>query len=234
MNQPGILNARYKGRRLVDPRRMTDEYAVIDEIKTLPPFSVDTSPDANGFAIVKFEPIFDISQFFGDSPLLTALYSNYNQYRCRSATLHIESVFQDNINLRHEIGIYWVPNHAQLDNGHDVPINSWAEFREKNHTSIMSMSAQTRLHTLRYIPQVTEVDQEEEDDPDIPAVELDVRSSQPGGWLPTYGGLAQTFNHRGPQIIFRKPYAAVAAQVSPVFTMSLRVVWEFRAAKTKA
>lgn len=231
MNQPGILNARYKGRRIVDPRRMTDEYACIDEVISLPLLEVPSTADLNGFSVIKYEPRFNISQFLPSSSLLNALYNNFNQYRCRSAKLLFESVSTDNVNNRYEVGIYWVPNHTLLDNGHDTPINNWLDFMEKSHTSRVSNDAGERRFMLKYIPQVIDKEEEEEDENELPPVQIAVRSSQPFGWLPTYGAPENGWEHRGPQLIFRQPYSAVGVNARP-WTVSLRCVWEFRSAKS--
>lgn len=231
MNQPGVLNARYKGRRLVDPRRMTDEYACIDEVISLPLMEVPSSPDAQGFSVVKYEPRFSIQNFLAGSPLLAALYTNFTQYRCRSAQLLFESVSVDNVNNRYEVGIYWTPNHSMLDNGHDSPINTWIDFMEKGHTSRVSNAAGDSRFMLKYIPQVIDKEAEEEDEAELPPAEIDVRSSQPFGWLPTYGPPEQGWEHRGPMMVFRQPYSAIGVNAR-VWTVSLRCVWEFRAAKT--
>lgn len=230
MAATGVRNARYKGRRLRDPLRMADQYVAIDELLPRPIFELASSDDANANAVQTYECRFDLAQFLPSSPLLNAFATNYTQYRCRSVTLTFESLNVDNVNPRYAVGCYWVPNHQYYDNGHDTAITSWTDFLEKPRTSIVTKAGGNGSFSLHYIPQVIDVEQEEEDDPELPPVQATIRSSQPYGWLPTFN-VEQSFEHRSPILVFRKPYSAIPVNAR-VWRVSIRCIWEFRCPKT--
>lgn len=226
----GIVNARYKGVRCRDPLRMTDKYAVIDEIVPLPIYEVASDADADAKAIQTWEPRVKINQFTPSSPLLNAFFTNYAQFRVRSVTVSFSSLNVDNVNPRYEVGVYWIPNHYMWDYGQDVQFSNWIDFKEKNRCSIVSRNSGDNGFTIRYVPQLSQFDDVEEDEAELPPADIAIRSTGKSGWLPTTDQF-KDFEFRGPMMVFRKPYAAIPT-TSRVWSRTVRCVFEFRQAKT--
>lgn len=230
MNSSGLTQARYKGPRCRDPLRMTDKYACIDEVIPLPVYELASDADISGNICQTYEPRVKVNLFTPTSPLLNAFFAAYAQFRVRSVHVTFTSVSVDNVNNRYSVGCYWIPNHSIYDSGVDGNITVWNDFMEKDRTSMISRDAGASQFSLRYIPQLSDVEFVEEDEPDIPAVDYPVLSSMKGGWLPT-SDVYKDFEFRGPLIVFRKPYSAVPVN-SRVWTRQIRCVFEFRQAKT--
>lgn len=233
----GIQQARYKGARIRDPSRFADEYVAIDEVIPLPAISVTAQDPAldpdkfrNSVDVREFK--FRLDQFTPSSLLLERFFLSFTQFRCRSAELIFSSVKIDDVNIRYETGIYWAPNHNLIDKGLEGALTTWNDFEEKPRTSMISHSAAKSRFNIKFIPQIMEQEEAEEDVEDIPNVPYPYTESLKSGWLPCEDAF-KNFEHRTPYLVVRRPLGSVIP-VGPIvlWTVQLRCIWEFRHAKT--
>lgn len=229
-------NARYKGRRLAEPK-LCDRYAAIDEIEAThwPVLPIAQSP-GDFYKLVRFEPKFDYQVFASTSPFLRAMYENYSQFRCRSVQVLFESPLCGPQRPRIEIGIYWIPNHFQMDEAVDPAPTNWIEFGEKNHTSIVSNNGAHSRFKLQYVPQLVKREQLVEDEgPEHADRFIYTNGDFQSGWMNTDEN-SKTWEHRGPMVVFRRPYVPVGAgeDVVDTYSVKIRTVWEFRNLKNHA
>lgn len=229
-----VNNAVYKGRRLVDPKRMTDKYACVDECEfqhwpVIHVYSKVGSPNE----ITTFEPVFTFYLFGQYSPFLESCYENYQQFRCRSVVVSFESPICTSIHARIQTGIYWIPNHADMDSKEDDSPQNWVSFLEKRHTSMVTQSGGSNRFKIKYIPQVAahQVIVEDEmkvpEDPPVQRFET-VEANAQSGWMVT-SEHNKTWKHRGPMVIFRRPYKLSGEDdIVASYSVVVRTVWEFR------
>lgn len=226
--------AKYKGRRLVDPRRLADEYVAIDEVEynEWPVLEIKTSA-GNPNDVVLHEVKFKLSLFLASSPLATAFYENYRYFRVRSVTVDYTSSDVAVDFRRVQAGVYWIPDHWALDNNRDAPIATWQDFMEKPNVSMLSRHGGHNRYRISYVPQQVYQDDIDEDEEDpMPDTVFQVRGDAPFGWMET-NTPNKSLEHRGPQVVFRKPYipSGGVSTTEISFIINVRVILEFKKAK---
>lgn len=223
-------NARYKGRRLVEPRQDSSKYVVIDEV-ILPTILDVTYSGSDYNQVLTYEPKFTATPFLNTSPLMAAFDANFQEFRCRSVEITFESTECGLEHPRIQSAIYWVPNHYNWDNnGAEEKSQYWSQVLEKEHMQMVHKSGGKDIFYLHYVPQlVFQDDVDEDEDEPHPDTIFQVRGDFKSGWMPT-GAPYTTIEFRGPVIYFRRPYRqpvpdpAIAAR----YQVTIRALWEFR------
>lgn len=233
-----VTLAKYKGGRLVAPRNQADEYVCIEEVDYdhFPVFNIPCSTTGNVNEVVSNEARFNMNLFLANSNLLAAFYIHYRYFRVRSVEVSYKTTdVQASYDRFHKV-IYWIPDHWAYDNGHDTPINTWADAVEKSNVSPIN-APRNGMFKLKYVPQLVKQDDnledEEEPEPGPAQVVWQVRGDCPAGWMVT-NDFNRTVDFRGPLVVFNKPYQpnGSPARNAAAYVISVKIVVEFKKAKT--
>lgn len=237
-------NAIYKiPRRFVKPR-LANSYSAVEET------SQDTRLGAtnNMYRIIGsasdynqtqvFEAVFKPRQFLISSPLMSAMYDRYDQFRVRSCRVDFESclVGASGKAPRIQTAVWWCPNHkeedAEVSSGEAPGYAYWTQLMESSHVSMLNHSPYKRF-SLSYIPQVIDADLL-----DVEELEGKVNieytyGDRPTGWIVT-NETNKDLECRGPYVHFRRPFVGAGVPEIEVDAMSVvyTVVFEFRNADT--
>lgn len=234
MSAPQVHLAKYKSRRLVDPRRMADEYVAIDEVEynEFPVLTINSAV-GNPNEVVTKEVKFAPQLFLNSSPLMSAFYEHYRYFRCRSVEITFTSTSHNVDYRRCQVGVYWIPDHFAYDNNRDAPIALWHDFKEKPNTHMILQKGHHGIFKLRYVPQMVYQEDIDEDENDpVQDTIHQVQGDYQSGWMPTTDS-NKTWELRGPLVVFRKPYSAAGGISTPEvsYIINVRTIWEFKKAK---
>lgn len=149
--------ASYKGSRLSLPR-LCNTYAALQESFQYPFDNANlllVAPNAGMDSIQGFEPVFTPANFLTGSPLATAMFQRYEEFRIRKVRVTFTPSVINPVNAaRSDAFIYWIPNHKNFDDEGGIA----------QYTTVGDISEAARFQRvgvqpgrgiiLEYIPQV--------------------------------------------------------------------------------
>lgn len=162
-----MSRANYGGPRKTLPKTLVEKYAAITE-SFVYPFPTtqnryivqNSNVDMN--QLQAFEPIHSLSNYLTNSPLASACYSNFDEFRIRCVKVElIPNVYNPTTVSRTECYVWWCPNHYEEDQevatGQPLGFLSFPELKESDHvTCVAHGPGQTISFTC--VPQVYDVD----------------------------------------------------------------------------
>lgn len=225
-------NASYKGRRLGLPR-LCNSYAALQESFQYtfggdPPSQMLTIPaTTNMNTLFKYEPLCQPSIFIDTSPLCTAMFQRYEQFRIRKIAVRLteSSVNPTNV-ARSDAWIYWVPNHATFDEDESkgnifTTVTDLSEAARVQHVSI----APGRSINVEVVPQVIY-----QQSVTIGGVPIDQNGDGKMPWMDCTTANKNSTNLRMPILFFRRPFV-IGYNIpvhEPTYQVLLVAVVEFR------
>lgn len=225
-----MQNASYKGRRLTLPR-LCNSYAALQEsfqytfeqgsqVKVIP-------GAANMNTLMRFEPLFQPAVLIDGSPLCTAMFQRYEQFRIRKVCCRLtESSINPSNQGRGDVWIYWVPNHKTYDDDEAKgnvfsTVTDLAEAARVQHVAI----APGQSINLEVVPQVIFANQIV-----VGSVPIDQQGDGKMPWMDCTDTNKNNTNLRMPIFMFRRPfYSGQNVPVhEPTYQVLLVAVIEFR------
>lgn len=187
---------------------------------------VTNSPD-NMNTLFKFEPIFTPFAFFNTSPLATAMFNRYGQFRIRKVCCKFtESVVNAQNQGRSDVWVYWCPNHANFDE-EEKKGNTFASVTDLAEASRVQhiCSQPGRSFQIECVPQVIF-----QSTMTIGGVNTDIAGDGKMPWMDCTDVNKNTTYLRMPIVYIRRPYIAGGNVPvhNPTFQVMLVAVLEFR------
>jgi len=226
--------ASYKGRRMSLPR-LANTYCALQEsfqfshddgatLLLVPGASSDTMN-----TIHKWEPIFSPNALLTNSPLATAMFARYNEFRIRKATVRVTPTFVGATNqARSDAWIFWCQNHTIYDSDEKAGegyanVVDLAEASRIQHVQVLP----GRSFSVDYVPQVVF-----NNAISIAGVATDQSGDGKMPWMATTPANA-AMQLRAPVIFFRRPHVEnatlpVLGQLRHQYQTILIAVIEFR------
>lgn len=224
-----MSQASYKGRRLSLPR-LANTYCAIQESAqyTFGDSQLLLIPNSTSMnELIRFEPIFQPSFFIDPSPLCTAMFQRYAQFRVRKVAVRLteSSVNPTNVG-RSDVWVYWCPNHTTFDAAVAAGssfslVTDIAEASRFQHVAM----APGQTVNLEVIPQVIF-----QNAVVIGGVNIDQAGDGKMPWMDCTTANKNTTNLRMPIFYFRRP-TAIGTNVpvhEPVFQVLMVAIFEFR------
>lgn len=226
-------NASYKGRRLSLPR-LCNSYAALqesgqygfgaDQKETL---EIPVSTNYSMNQLYKFEPIFQPYFLIDSSPLCTAMFNRYEQFRIRKVAVRLtESSVAPANQGRSDVWVYWCPNHATFDAD---------EAKGQTFSSVTDLSEAARIQhvttqpgrsvNIEVVPQVIF-----QNSIIVGGVPVDQQGDGKMPWLDCTTANKNSTNLRMPIFYFRRPYiqGSNVPVHNPTFQCLIVAVIEFR------
>lgn len=219
-------NASYKGRRMTLPR-LANNYCAIQEdfqyafdgnqLMTVP-----VALSANINSLYKFEPIFNPGNLINSSPLATAMFQRYNEFRIRKVTVRVTPTLVSPSNQeRSDVWVFWCPNHAVFDADEAKgeaysTVTDIAEASRFQHVRMLP----GRSFSLDYVPQVIF-----NNAVSIGGVATDQSGDGKMPWMSTTAANKDNLLLRAPIFYFRRPYMeTTVANAAPIVKHQYQVI----------
>jgi len=187
--------------------RLCNNYAALQESFQYPfevapsvlriPFHTDMN------TILGFEPVFTPNSLFVGSPLATAMFSRYEEFRIRKICVTFtSSEINPTSQARSDAWIYWCPNHKNFDSEGGVSscyttVADISEAARFQHVKVLP----GRSFNVEYIPQVIF-----ENAVSIGGAPVDQSGDGKMPWMKCNGPNKDTLNLRAPIVYFRRPF----------------------------
>lgn len=228
--------ARYKGPRVAKPR-VANTYVAFDESyqyvfpenvnpKSIELFYVEPHSSMNG--IKSFEPKFRANVFVNNSPMATAAFNRYDEFRIRCVQVKIVSQVTNPVNFpRTDLWLWWTPNHYEEDEDSKIgeTYDDVVSIEEGSRIQYMGMEpGATKI--LRCVPQITMIDQ----NIIVGGPVVDQHGDRPAPWLRTTATNRDDVEFRMPIFYFRRPFlGALPEQSGEIsFQIIMNAVVEYR------
>lgn len=224
--------ARYKGQRITLPR-LSNTYAALQEAFQYPfenPVASGcytvTQASTNMNEIQAFEPITAPLNYISNSPLATAMFSRYDEFRIRKINIAFTSQVLNPTNAaRSDVWIWWCPNHYEEDE--DVKISETfdtvTDFSEAARVQHVRVEP-GKSFSVEFVPQVVMVDQSVI----LGGTVIDQHGDRQMPWLRTTATNRDQTMLRAPIVYFRKPFAAGSAIPPQYYQVVCTAIVEFR------
>lgn len=225
-----MQNASYKGRRLTLPR-LCNSYAALQESYqyTFEQGSqILTIPGATNMnTLLRFEPKCQPIIFIDSSPLCTAMFQRYEQFRIRKVAVRLTESSLNPTNVgRSDVWIYWVPNHTtyDADEAKGEVFSTVTDLSEAARVQHCAVAPGQSVH-LEVIPQVVFMNQVV-----VGGVPIDQAGDGKMPWMDCTDANKANTLLRMPIFMFRRPYT-IGSNVplhEPNYQVMLVAVVEFR------
>lgn len=207
--------------------RLCNTYAALQEdfqyligADSLLNIAYSVSPTLN--TLIKFEPQVNPARFIDGSPLATAMFQRYNQFRIRKITARFTPTLANPQNQgRSDSWVFWCANHAMYDadeakgEGYST-VTDIAEASRMQHLS----TGPGRTFSIDYVPQVIF-----NNAVSISGVAVDQSGDGKMPWMDSSTANKDTLVLRAPIFFFRRPYLNyVGADAPPIFFQQYQVI----------
>lgn len=226
-------NASYKGARL-GSCRLNNSYAALQEsfrygFPGTDPDSLLTVPASSNNSmdqLHEFEPSHTPKPYIDSSPLCTAMFQRYGEFRIRKVMIKLTELHHNPINVaRSDVWLYWVPNHTRFD-AEKTAGNTFADVADLSEASRVQymQTAPGKTVTLEVVPQVIF-----QQGVTIGGVTSDISGDGKMPWMACTDANKDNTALRFPIFYFRKPYLTnTSVPTQPQYQVICTAVIEFR------
>lgn len=186
--------------------RLCNQYAALQESFQWPfdaPVNVLRIPFGTGMNQIQgFEPGFTANNLISGSPLATAMFARYEEFRVRKIMVTFtSSVLNVQNTPRSDAWIYWVPNHANFDSeggvGQYTDVTDISEAARFQHVT----TCPGRSFKVEYVPQVVF-----QQSVTVGGVPSDQSGDGKMPWVKCSAANRDTLLLRGPVVYFRRGF----------------------------